>query len=131
MRLVAVRPGTGRRSPVAKEATYSVQSVTIDGANVVNVGEQRFRPTQGRRSSRWSCCCVRCTSGHGPAARLACAVERAASPTPDGRAHDLAPTPQGELVLQNLARGTYTLLPRGHAYAVPQECRCRAASSST
>ncbi|MDN5854340.1 MAG: hypothetical protein L0K86_16100, partial [Actinomycetia bacterium] len=44
--LVAVRPSTVDGQLVGRAATYAVQSVMIDGANVVNAGEQRFRPSQ-------------------------------------------------------------------------------------
>jgi hypothetical protein len=119
--LVTVRPGVGEGPPVAKESTYSVQSVMIDGTNVVNVGEQRFRPTQGEsvlqivvllRSAHFR---VRDRLlGHPVATTVQITY-------PDGRRLDLPTDAQGELVLQNLARGTYRVSAAGQAYTVDQE----------
>jgi hypothetical protein len=121
MDLVTVRPAVGDGPPVAKESTYSVQSVMIDGTNVVNVGEQRFRPTQGEpvlqivvllRSAHFR---VRDRFlGHPVVTTLQVTY-------PDGRRFDLPTDANGELVLQNLARGTYRVSAAGQAYAVDQE----------
>jgi hypothetical protein len=119
--LVTVRPGVGDGPPVAKESTYSVQSVMIDGTNVVNVGEQRFRLTQNGpelqivvllRSVHFR---VRDRLlGHPVATTVQITY-------PDGRRLTLPTDPNGELVLQNLARGTYRVAADGQAYAVDQE----------
>ena len=119
--LVTVRPGIGDGPPVAKESTYSVQSVMIDGTNVVNVGEQRFRPRQGEpvleivvllRSVHFR---VRDRFlGHPVPTTVRITY-------PDGRRFDLPTDAGGELVLQNLARGTYRVSAQGQAYAVDQE----------
>jgi hypothetical protein len=121
VQLVAVRPVPGDRSAVAKQASYSVQNVTMDGANVVNVGEQRFRPSQGPPVLE---VVVLLRSVHlqvtdwmlGTPAPATVAVT-----APDGRQRQLPTDAGGVLALQNLARGTYTLFPGGHPYAVPQE----------
>lgn len=121
VRLVAVRPAPGDRSPVAKEASYSVQNVTMDGANVVNVGEQRFRPSQGPPVLE---VVVLLRSMHVQVTDLLLGSPAPSSvqvTSPDGRAQDLVTDAQGVVTLQNLARGTYTLLPGGHPYAVPQD----------
>jgi hypothetical protein len=121
LRLVAVRPAPGDRSAVAKEASYSVQNVTMDGANVVNVGEQRFRPSQGPPVLE---VVVLLRSMHVQVTDLLLGSPAPSSvlvTSPDGRRQDLSTDAQGVVTLQNLARGTYTLLPGGHPYSVPQE----------
>jgi hypothetical protein len=121
MDLVTVRPAVGDGPPVAKEATYSVQSVTIDGTNVVNVGEQRFRPTQGGSVLQ---IVVLLRSAHFRVRDrlLGHPVVTTVQVTyPDGRRFDLPTDANGELVLQNLARGTYRVSAIGQAYAVDQE----------
>ena len=119
--LITVRPAVGDGPPVAKESTYSVQSVMIDGTNVVNVGEQRFRPVQGEpvlqivvllRSAHFR---VRDRFlGHPVVATVQVT-------NPDGRRFDLPTDANGELVLQNLARGTYRVSAAGQAYTVDQD----------
>jgi hypothetical protein len=119
--LVTTHPGAGDGPPVAKESTYSLQSVTIDGANVVNVGEQRFRPT---RDDPVLEVVVLLTSVH---LRVQDRLLGRPVPTtvriayPDGTSHDVATDGAGELVLQNMARGTYTITALGQAYAVEQK----------
>jgi hypothetical protein len=119
--LVTVRPAVGDGPPVAKESTYSVQSVMIDGTNVVNVGEQRFRPTQGEPVLQ---IVVLLRSAHFRVRDrfLGHPVTTTVQVTyPDGRRFDLPTDANGELVLQNLARGTYRVSASGQAYAVDQE----------
>ena len=119
--LVTVRSGVGDGPPVAKESTYSVQSVMIDGTNVVNVGEQRFRPTQGEPVMQ---IVVLLRSVHFRVRDrfLGHPVPTTVRITyPDGRRFDLPTDAAGELVLQNLARGTYRVSAEGQAYAVDQE----------
>jgi hypothetical protein len=119
--LVAVHPGSGDGPPVAKDATYSLQSVTIDGTNVVNVGEQRFRP---RGDDPVLQVVVLLRSVH---LQVKDRLFGRPVPTtvrvvyPDGSTHDLPTDAGGGLVLQNMARGTYTVSALGQAYAIEQK----------
>jgi hypothetical protein len=121
VRLVSVRPSAGDGQLVGRDATYSVQSVTIDGANVVNVGEQRFRPSQVYEPVE---VVVLLRSAHFRV------VDRLlGSPVatvvhlryPDGRREDHPTDANGEVVLENLARGAYSVTAAGQAYAIDQQ----------
>lgn len=119
--LVAVRPSTAAGEVVARDATYSVQSVMIDGANVVNVGEQRFRPSQVDGPLE---VVLLLRSAHF---RVRDRLLGSAVPTivhltyPDGRGDDLRTDGQGEIVLASLARGTYRVSAAGQAYSLTQD----------
>jgi hypothetical protein len=119
--LIAVRPTVGNGQLVAREATYSVQSVSIDGTNVVNVGEQRFRPSQV--GSRVAVVVLLRSARFRVQDRLlgtpiATVVHL---DLPDGTRQDHPTDASGELVLENLARGTYTVSVAGQAYSIQQE----------
>lgn len=121
MDLVTVRPAVGDGPPVARESTYSVQSVMIDGTNVVNVGEQRFRATQ-REPVLQVVVLLRSVRFRVRDRFLGSPVPTTVRITyPDGRRSDLPTDANGELVLHNLARGTYRVSAEGQAYAVDQE----------
>jgi hypothetical protein len=121
LRLTAVRPTAGDGQLLARATTYSVQSVTIDGANVVNVGEQRFRPSQ--------------VGGELPivvllrTAHFRVQDRFLGTPIatvlqlryPDGRVEPIPTDERGEVVVEDLARGTYTVSAQGQAYAIDQE----------
>jgi hypothetical protein len=119
--LTAVRPSSAAGEVVARDATYSVQSVMIDGANVVNVGEQRFRPSQVAGPLELV---LLLRSAHF---RVRDRLLGSAVPTvvhltyPDGHRADLPTDPQGEIVLAELARGTYQVSAAGQAYELTQE----------
>jgi hypothetical protein len=121
VRLVSVRPSSGDGQLVARDATYSVQSVTIDGANVVNVGEQRFRPSQVDGAVE---VVVLLRSAHFRVVDrlLGSPVTTVVHLTyPDGRREDHPTDVNGEVVLENLARGAYTVSAAGQAYAIDQQ----------
>jgi hypothetical protein len=119
--LVTAGPASGDGPPVAKDSTYSVQSVTIDGTNVVNVGEQRFRP--GRQEQVLQVVVLLRSAHFRVRDRF---LDRPVPSTvrvtyPDGTAQELATDANGEVVLPNLARGTYRVSALGQVYAVDQE----------
>jgi hypothetical protein len=121
VRLVSVRPSAGDGQLVARDATYSVQSVTIDGANVVNVGEQRFRPSQLNRPLE---VVVLLRSAHFRVVDrlLGTPVATVVRLTyPDGRREEHPTDANGEVVLENLARGAYTVTAAGQAYAIDKQ----------
>jgi hypothetical protein len=119
--LTATRPTIGESQVVARDSTYSVQSVKIDGADVVNVGEQRFRPIQ--------------TGGQVEVVVLLRSVhfqvqDRLLSTPISTVVHLLYPNgvseahptdANGELAIDNLARGTYTVSADGQVVAMDQE----------
>lgn len=119
--LEASRPIVRGGQLVRREATYSVQSVTIDGTNVVNNGEQRFRPTQVGQQLQ---IIVLLRSAHF---RVQDRLLGTPLPSvvrltyPDGKTEDHVTDANGELVLDSLARGTYTVSAAGEAYSVTQE----------
>jgi hypothetical protein len=121
VQLVAMRPSSGSGQLVARDATYSVQAVTIDGANVVNIGEQRFRPSQLDGPLP---VVVLLRSAHfrvtdrllgGPVATVVHLSY------PDGRREDHPTDGNGEVVLEDLARGTYSVTAAGEAYSIDQQ----------
>ncbi|MCE7002190.1 hypothetical protein LWC34_05020 [Kibdelosporangium philippinense] len=120
VRLTAVRPVLQAGSAIAKEVTYYLQSVVIDGTNVVNAGEQRLVPNQTAdtrfvvllRSVRFQ---IRdWLFGH----RLPNGIELT---YPDGRAERFSAGLDGDVPLADLARGTYRVKASGPGYAQPQE----------
>ncbi|NMI00073.1 hypothetical protein [Pseudonocardia acidicola] len=119
--LTAVRPTLGDGQLVAKESTWSVQSVMIDGTNVVTIGEQRFRPSQvGERLE----IVVLLRSAHLRVRDrlLGTPVQAVVHLTlPNGVVLPVPTDDGGEAVVNNLARGTYTVTAQGQAYAVDQE----------
>jgi hypothetical protein len=119
--LVTSGPAGGDGPPVAKEPTYSVQSVTIDGANVVNVGEQRFRP--GREEKVLEIVVLLRSAHFRVRDRLlGTPVPTSVEITyPDGRVEETSTDANGEVILPNLARGTYRVAALGQVYAVDQE----------
>jgi hypothetical protein len=121
VQLTVVRPTVADGQVVARESTYSVQSVMVDGANVVNVGEQRFRPSRSgdqveivalMRSAHFRVRDRLLGSAIGSVVRLT---------FPDGRSETHPTDAHGEVVLDNLARGTYRVAAAGQVYDVDQE----------
>lgn len=119
--LTAVRPSVGAGELVARNVTYSVQSVLIDGANVVNIGEQRFRPSDAGpqlqvvvllRTAHFR---VRDRLLGNPVATTVHLTY------PDGRRADLQADAQGEITMADLARGDYTVSAAGQAYTLDQD----------
>lgn len=119
--LTTVRPSSTAGEVVAREATYSVQSVMVDGANVVNVGEQRFRPSQLSGPLE---VIILLRSAHF---RVRDRLLGTPVPTvvhltyPNGYRADLPTDGQGEIVLSELARGTYRVSAAGQAYTLTQD----------
>jgi hypothetical protein len=119
--LTAVRPSSTAGEVVAREATYSVQSVMVDGANVVNVGEQRFRPSQ-LGGSLEVVLLLRSAHFRVRDRLLGTPVPTVVQLTyPDQHRVDLPTDAQGEVVLSELARGTYRVSAAGQAYPLTQE----------
>ncbi|MBP2323489.1 hypothetical protein JOF56_003874 [Kibdelosporangium banguiense] len=120
VRLTAVRPVLEAGSAVGKEVTYYLQSVVIDGTNVVNAGEQRLMPNRTAdakfvvllRSVRFQ---VRDWLFGDP---LASAIELT---YPDGRAERLTAGLDGDAELENLARGDYQVKASGSGYSQARE----------
>lgn len=118
--LTAVRPVLQAGFAVSKEVTYYLQSVIIDGTNVVNAGEQRLMPN--RTTDATFVVLLRSVHVHvrdwlfsNPlAARIDLTY-------PDGRTERLPVDPAGDLGLENLARGRYRVRVAGPGYAPPRE----------
>lgn len=49
VRLPGIRPLSQNGTVVAKELVYDIQSVMVDGSNVIQGGSQRFRPAQSQQ----------------------------------------------------------------------------------
>ncbi|SMD20566.1 hypothetical protein [Kibdelosporangium aridum] len=120
VRLTAVRPVLEAGSAVGKEVTYYVQSVVIDGTNVVNAGEQRLVPNRTAdtrfvvllRSVRFQ---IRdWLFGH----RVVTGIELT---YPDGRAGRFTSGLDGDVSMENLARGIYQVKTSGPGYSQAQE----------
>jgi hypothetical protein len=115
-RLTGVRPVVEAGSAVAKDVTYYLDSVIVDGANVVNVGEQRIFPARGDAATfvvlfRSVHLQVRDRLfGNAMSADLAVTY-------PDGDTGQLSTAPDGGARLDNLARGTYTIKVSASGYA--------------
>ncbi|EME61681.1 hypothetical protein [Amycolatopsis decaplanina] len=118
--LTAVRPVAEAGSAVGKEVTYYVQSVVIDGANVVNTGEQRLLPNRTAdaefvvllRSARFR---IRDWLSGDP---LAGGLDLT---YPDGRTERLTAGQDGDVAVENLARGTYQVKVAGAGYSQAQK----------
>ncbi len=106
--LAAIRPVQEGATAVGKEVTYYLQSVEIDGANVVNAGEQRIVPARATsatfvvllRSVRFQVKDL--LFGSAMNAEVALAY-------PDGRTENLAVGQDGSVAVENLARGNYSV----------------------
>lgn len=118
--LIALRPVQHGGTVVSKEVTYYLQSVVIDGANVVNAGEQRIVPNHMPtatfvvllRSVRFQ---VRdLLFGRAMPARVVLTF-------PDGRTERVDAGSDGDLALEDLARGNYRVAVSAAGYSAPQE----------
>ena len=113
--LTGVRPTVEAGSAVAKEVTYYLDSVIVDGANVVNVGEQRV--AANRTKSATFVVLLRSVHfqirdrlfGNPIQAELAVTY-------PDGTTSKLGTAPDGGAKMENLARGSYTIKVAGPGY---------------
>jgi hypothetical protein len=120
VKLTAVRPVLEAGSAVGKEVTYYLQSVVIDGTNVVNAGEQRLMPNRTAdaefvvllRSVRFQ---VRDWLSGDP---LDSGIDLT---YPDGRTDRFTTGLDGDVALENLARGTYQVKVSGPGYSQTQE----------
>jgi hypothetical protein len=118
--LTAQRPVQHGGTVVSKEVTYYLQSIVIDGANVVNAGEQRIVPNHTPtatfvvllRSVRFQ---VRdMLFGRAMPAGVVLTF-------PDGRTENLDAGADGDLAVENLARGNYRVAVSAAGYSAPQE----------
>lgn len=125
VRLTGIRPVLEGKSAVAKEAKYYLQSVVIDGTNVVNAGEQRFVPS--RASNATFVVLLRSVHFHVSdhlfgnsiaSGSIASGVELT---YPDGNIRHLAVGADGDVTVENLARGTYQVKVLGPGYSGVQE----------
>jgi hypothetical protein len=114
--LTGVRPVLERNDLIAKPATYSVQSIEIDGSNAVTAGEQRFVPGQDQQ--------VRLTVPlHKVRVRasdllLGSPLGRSVAMThPDGRTVSVQLDPNGEAGMVGLVRGRYAIRSDAPGYA--------------
>jgi hypothetical protein len=118
--LTAVRPVLEAGSAVGKEVTYYLQSVVIDGTNVVNAGEQRLMPNRTAdvkfvvllRSARFQ---VRDWLFGDP---LDTGIDLT---YPDGRTDRFTTGLDGDVAVANLARGTYQVKASGPGYSQAQK----------
>lgn len=119
VRLTSTRPVIEAGEAVGREVTYYVESLVIDGANVVNAGEQRLRPSRGGAATvvvllRSATLQVHDLLFGGP---ISTDTELT---YPDGRVEQVAVGPQGA-DLTRLARGHYRIAVPGHGYAPIRE----------
>ena len=105
-RLLSVRPVLQDSTLLAHPVLYSVQSVVIDGSNVVNAGAHQFRPTQ--RTDLTLALLLRRMHLRPRDFVFGHPVGSAVEVTyPDGRLHRYGLDPDGTLALEDLARGEY------------------------
>lgn len=117
--LTGVRPFLERSRLIAKPATYSVQSIEIDGSNAVIAGEQRFAPDQDQeitltvplRSVKFRAYDLLFGSPSGRLVELT---------YPDGRTATVPLDGNGEASVGGLVRGSYTMRVDGEGYAPVQ-----------
>jgi hypothetical protein len=120
VRLTGFRPVQEGATAVAKDVTYYVQSVEMDGANVVNAGEQRLVPNRAAtatfvvllRSVRFQ---VRDLLFGGP---MGAQVHLT---YPDGHAAALTTAEDGDVAVADLARGRYRIGVAAAGYTSDQE----------
>jgi hypothetical protein len=120
VRLTGFRPVQEGASAVAKDVTYYLQSVEIDGANVVNTGEQRLVPNRAAsatfvvllRSVRFQ---VRDLLFGGPMGA------RVDLTYPDGHTTSLNTAEDGDVAVADLARGKYRVGVATAGYTSDQE----------
>lgn len=119
VRLTGVRPVVEAGSAVAKDVTYYLDSLMVDGANVVNVGEQRVSPSRAGSATF----VVLFRSVHFQVRDRIFGYPMKADITvtyPDGAAHQLSTAGDGGVRMDNLARGTYAVHVSGPGYAQRQ-----------
>jgi hypothetical protein len=106
VRLPGIRPVSQNGIVAATELVYSVESVLIDGSNVVHAGSQRFRPAQAQQVD----IPVLLRTAHFTAHDLLFGRPVGNSLEvvyPDGKKRRVTLSARGELTLEKLARGTY------------------------
>jgi len=117
--LVGVRPVVERGSLVAHPATYSVQSISVDGSNAVTAGEQLFVPGQQQdvtlkvplRSVRFRAFDMFFGSPLGRSVVVT---------YPDGRTVSVPLDDNGEASVHDFVRGSYVVQVVGPGYAPRQ-----------
>jgi hypothetical protein len=108
LRLVGIQAKVSSGTLVAKQVSYTVQSVEVDGSNVVQMNHQAFVPSQKAtvvvplllRTAHLS---TRDLLFGGPVGRSA------AMTYPDGRKTIVRLDQDGKATVENLARGLYTV----------------------
>ncbi|HYT10272.1 MAG TPA: metallophosphoesterase [Mycobacteriales bacterium] len=116
VRLAGARPKLEQSKIVARDTDYSLDSVVVDGSNVVDAGRQRFRPSRTRavslvlqlRSVRVQAHDFLFGYATGAGLRLT---------YPDGHSERFPFGPDREVSLENLARGTYEMSVEGAGYS--------------
>lgn len=115
VRLLSARPSQGQGSLLVRESLYSLESVVIDGANVVNVNEQRFRPAQ--KTQVRFVVQLRTIRIQAHDALLGAAYGRAVSLVyPDGRRQRITMGATRTVSMSNLARGNYQVAVEGPGF---------------
>lgn len=118
--LTAIRPVQEGTTAVGKEVTYYLQSVEIDGANVVNAGEQRIVPA--RATSVTIVVLLRSVRFQVKDLLFGSAMNAEVALTyPDGRTESLAVGQDGSVAVDNLARGNYSVAVSAAGYAGSQQ----------
>ncbi|GAB2831973.1 carboxypeptidase-like regulatory domain-containing protein [Lentzea nigeriaca] len=118
--LTAIRPVQEGATAVGKEVRYYLQSVEIDGANVVNAGEQRIVPA--RATSVTFVVLLRSVRFQVSDLLFGSAMNAEVALTyPDGRTENLAVGQDGTVAVDNLARGNYTVAVSAAGYARSQQ----------
>ncbi|MFC3895309.1 hypothetical protein ACFOWZ_27845 [Lentzea rhizosphaerae] len=118
--LTALRPVQHGGTVVGKEVTYYLQSVVIDGANVVNAGEQRLVPNH--TSAATFVVLLRSVRFQVRDLLFGKAMPAGVVLTyPNGRTENLDAGADGDLAVENLARGNYRVAVSAAGYSAPQE----------
>ncbi|MEO6083175.1 MAG: hypothetical protein ABIQ18_08715 [Umezawaea sp.] len=120
VRLTGFRPVQEGATAVAKDVTYYLQSVEIDGANVVNAGEQRLVPT--RASAATFVVLLRSVHFQARDLLFGDAMDaRVELGYPDGRTTTLTAGEDGDIAIADLARGKYRVEVAAAGYVGDQE----------
>lgn len=120
VRLTGFRPVQEGATAVTKDVTYYLQSVEIDGANVVNAGEQRLVPNRTPTATF----VVLLRSVHFQVRDLLFGVAMDAHVDlgyPDGHTTTLTTGEDGDAAISDLARGKYRIKVAAAGYAGDQE----------
>jgi hypothetical protein len=119
IRLLGIQPAQEAGALVAHTVNYTLQSVMVDGSNVVNVGQQRVNPTR-QQSAKFMLQLRQLTiTTHDRFFGMH--VGRAVVVTyPDGRRVSFRFNQAHQVVLPNLARGHYQIHIDGDGFLTSQ-----------